>query len=82
MPNATKWGDMDLRHNIRAVRGDQSYEEFAAGLGCAVTTVYRWERGDSVPRSRAHVRQLIELGVDAQLLHAARVAAGLQQVAS
>lgn len=73
---------MDLASHIRMARGTRSVEQFAVDLGCTHHTVYRWERGVTVPRSHAHVRLLVDEGVPEQILHDARVAAGLRSVAS
>lgn len=73
---------MDLASHIRRARGIRSVEQFAVDLGCNPHTIYRWERGVTVPRSHAHVRQLIDQGVPVEVLHGARVAAGLVRDAS
>ncbi len=70
-----------LGQAIATARGARSPEEFAVLFEVSAVTVWRWESGRSVPRSRAHRRVLVQEGVPEPVIDAA-VAAARQQVAS
>jgi hypothetical protein len=54
-----------LSEAIKTARGVRTREEFAVIIGVTSFTVGAWERGDRMPRSGAHVRQLVAQGVPA-----------------
>jgi len=58
----------DLANAIQAARGDRTIEQFASAAGCSWKTVWRWERGESRPRSQSHIRYLARQGVPRTLL--------------
>ena len=64
----------EVRNQIRIARGDQSQEEFARAGGVGAKTVYRWESGESLPRSQAHIDFLVSRGVERPLITSARAA--------
>jgi hypothetical protein len=72
---------MGLGAVIRMIRGKRTREEFAVTIGCSYFTLRRWEIGEAVPRSRAHVRNLLAEGVPAHVLESAGVPASDVEVA-
>jgi len=48
-----------IRQDLQAFRSkyNLSREDIASRLGICVMTVYRWERGESFPRSRFLIRE-------------------------
>jgi transcriptional regulator with XRE-family HTH domain len=58
----SKWG-MDMQKEIRDLlsRHNLSREDVASRLGISGRTIYRWERGESLPQSRIMLREFGKL---------------------
>lgn len=54
----SKWG-MNMQKEIRDLMGkyNLSREDVASKLGISGRTIYRWERGESLPQSRIMLRE-------------------------
>jgi transcriptional regulator with XRE-family HTH domain len=70
----------DIGKAIRNLRGLDSQEMLAERLGVSRITVTRWESGEAVPSLR-HARQLVALGLDAELFLQPALAAPSGEVA-
>lgn len=59
---ATKWG-VNMQKEIRGLmkKHNLSREDVASKLGISGRTVYRWERGESLPKSRLMIREFEKL---------------------
>ena len=58
MATQSKWG-VDMQKEIRDLmrKHNLSREDVASRLGISGRTVYRWERGESLPQSRIMLRE-------------------------
>lgn len=62
----------ELADQITKARGERTHLEFAYEAGCSMDTVYRWERGETIPRSTSNIRFLVSQGVPKSLIDRAR----------
>jgi len=62
MTTKSKWG-VDMQKEIRDLmrKHNLSREDVASRLGISGRTVYRWERGESLPQSRIMLREFGKL---------------------
>ena len=59
---------MDIAQAIREARGGKSQQVFATEIGASISTLQRWESGESTPAHYQHVVNLIRFGVPRGLL--------------
>lgn len=59
---ATKWG-VNIQKEIQGLmkKHNLSREDVASKLGVSGRSIYRWERGESLPKSRLMVREFERL---------------------
>ena len=59
---SSRWG-MNMQKEIRDLmrKHNLSLEDIASRLGVSARSIYRWERGESLPKSRFMVREFEEL---------------------
>lgn len=60
LPPTFDWPQVVL---VLRERRNQTQAEFAESLGCSVSTVSKWERGETSPAAK-HRRKMDELGND------------------
>jgi len=62
MATKSTWG-VNMQKEIRGLmkRHNLSREDVASRLGVSGRTIYRWERGESLPKSKFMVRELEKL---------------------
>lgn len=65
---------MSLPDEIAKVARQYTPEHFAVLAGCSTSTMYRWLRGEAVPRSESHLQRLAKLGVSRTTMLEAREA--------
>ena len=82
MNNELETARANLAAAITAARGDQHPHDFATDGQCSLDTVYRWERGETVPRSMSNIHFLVKRGVPRSLIEAARPAKATRTVAA
>ncbi|MBI4378687.1 MAG: helix-turn-helix domain-containing protein [Nitrospinae bacterium] len=63
MPFAHMYIQMFKREEIKNIRESlgMTQDEFARRIGVTVTTVSRWERGDSLPKSKVVIDKIKRL---------------------
>ncbi len=62
MATKSKWG-VNMQKEIRGLmkKYNLSLEDVASKLGVSGRSIYRWERGESLPKSRLMVREFERL---------------------
>jgi len=62
MADKTIWG-VNIQKEIRALmkRHNLSREDIASKLGVSGRSIYRWERGESLPKSKLMIREFEKL---------------------
>jgi len=62
MAAKSKWG-VNIQREVRGLmrKHNLSLEDVASRLGVSARSIYRWERGESLPKSRFMVREFEKL---------------------
>jgi transcriptional regulator with XRE-family HTH domain len=62
MAAKSKWG-VNIQKEVRGLmrKHNLSLEDVASRLGVSARSIYRWERGESLPKSRFTVREFEKL---------------------